>query len=73
MLLAGKRAKQKKSQRQKTPIVNLVRSAASGVYYYRVRGKLIWKQVTPQFDEVHQEHSPFCVELFRGLRLLPCR
>jgi len=72
-LLPGKRAKQKKSQRQKTPIVNLVRSAASGIYYYRVRGKLIWKQVTPQFEEVHQEHVVLFVELFLVLRLLPGR
>jgi integrase len=36
---------EKESQWQKTPVANLVRNAASGIYYarVRVRGKLIWK------------------------------
>jgi integrase len=35
------------SQWQKTPVANLVRNAASGIYYarVRVRGKLIWKSL----------------------------
>ena len=34
-------------QWQKTPVANLVRNAASGTYYARVRvdGKLIWKSL----------------------------
>jgi integrase len=36
---------EKEPQWQKTPVANLVRNAASGIYYarVRVRGKLIWK------------------------------
>ena len=35
------------SQWQKTPVANLVRNTASGIYYARVRikGKLIWKSL----------------------------
>ncbi len=38
---------QQESHWQKTPVANLVRNAASGVYYARVRvaGKLIWKSL----------------------------
>src|SRR6266542_259317 len=38
---------EKESQWQKTPVANLVRNAASGIYYarVRVRGKLIWKSL----------------------------
>lgn len=41
-----------KTQPQKTPVANLVRNAASGVYYARVQvsGKLIWK--TPKTDRM---------------------
>ena len=47
---------QQNTQWQKTPVANLVRNAASGVYYarVRVRGKLIWKtlkKLGPIFGE----------------------
>jgi hypothetical protein len=43
-----KRSKsEQNTQWQKTPVANLVRNEASGVYYARVRvaGKLIWKSL----------------------------
>ena len=39
--------REQESQWQRTPIANLVRNTASGIYYARVRvkGKLIWKSL----------------------------
>lgn len=41
------KTEQESQQWQQTPVANLVRNAASGMYYARVRvsGKLIWKSL----------------------------
>lgn len=45
--MKASKTEQESQQWQKTPVANLVRNAASGVYYARVRvaGKLIWKSL----------------------------